>query len=171
MLRHFTLFLLLLGALLVSASCSHYRLGTEATPRFATLHVDFVKSEALLPQAASLFTTEIRETFIKDGRVRLVDSAADADAVLSVSLADYSRGVAVTRTDDTGLARRFDLTLTARATLTDRRDAKDYFKDRVLVAKRGAFTDSGQIQSEYQALPLLAGQLAEQIRKAVLETW
>ncbi|MBA3849821.1 MAG: hypothetical protein C0502_07475 [Opitutus sp.] len=168
-LRHL-LFVAALG-LLGLAGCSHYRLGTEAAPRFATLHVAVVKSETLLPQAAALFTTELREAFIKDGRVRLVDSADEAEAILAVTLVDYSRGVAVTRADDTGLARRFDLTLSARATLTDRRARSDLFKDRPLVAKRGAFTDDGQIQSEYQTLPLLAARLAEQVRKAALETW
>lgn len=165
--------LLLLGAIAVIglASCSHYRLGTEAALSFTTLHVAVVKADTLLPQATALVTTELREAFIKDGRVRLVDSADDADATLTVTLDDYARGVAVTRADDTGLARRFDLALHARATLTDQRARKDLFAGRAFVVKRGAFTDSGQLQSEYQTLPLLAAQLAEQVRKATLEVW
>jgi outer membrane lipopolysaccharide assembly protein LptE/RlpB len=169
--RRLPLLTLFFAALLGAAGCGHYRLGTGVAPQFATLHVAVVKSEALLPQATVLFTTELREAFIKDGRVRLVDSPDEAEAVLTVRLDDYSRGVAVTRADDTGLARRFDLTLAARATLTDHRAGKDYFSERPLVVKRGSFTDGGQVQSEYQTLPLLAGQLAEQVRKAVLEVW
>ena len=168
-----TLRLCLLAALAAIGliGCSHYRLGTEASLSFATLHVAVVKADTLLPQATALVTTELREAFIKDGRVRLVDSPEDADAILTVTLDDYARGVAVTRADDTGLARRFDLTLYARATLTDQRARQDLFAGRTFVVKRGAFTDSGQIQSEYQALPLLATQLAEQVRKATLEVW
>lgn len=165
--------LLFLGALAVLGfvGCSHYRLGTEAGLSFATLHVAVVKANTLLPQATALVTTELREAFIKDGRVRLVDSADAADATLIVTLDDYARGVAVTRADDTGLARRFDLTLYARATLADQRAGKNLFAGRAFVVKRGAYTDSGQLQAEYQALPLLAAQLAEQVRKATLEAW
>lgn len=167
MLRLVTLLALAFGL----AGCGHYRLGTDSTLRFATLHVAIVKTDALLPQAQAVVTTELREAFIKDGRVRLVDSADAADATLTVTLESYGRGVAVVRPDDTGLARRFELTLTARATLTDNRSHTALFAGRLLTVKRGAFTDSGQQQSEYQALPLLATQLAEQALKATLETW
>jgi hypothetical protein len=161
----------LLALALGLVGCGHYRLGTEVAPRFATLHVAVVKAELVLPQALALATTELREAFIKDGRVRLVDSAEEADATLTVTLESYGRGVAVVRPDDTGLARRFDLTLTARATLTDNRAHQDLFAGRLLTVQRGAFTDSGQQQSEYQTLPLLAQQLAEQTLKATLEIW
>jgi hypothetical protein len=160
-----------LAGLLSVAGCSHYRLGTDAPVPFTTLHVEVVKNDTLLPQVVALVSTELRETFIKDGRVRLVDSADTADAVLSVTLVDYTRAVAVSRADDTGLGRRFDLTLSARATLHDNRTKQTLFHDRVLSAKRGAFTDSGQLQAEYQTMPLLAAQLAEAARKAVLERW
>lgn len=159
------------AALIFASSCTHYRLGTEARVQFSTLHVAVVKNDTLLPQVVALATTELRETFIKDGRVRLVDSPDAADAVLTVTLVDYTRGVAVVRADDTGLGRRFDLTLSARAKLEDNRTKQTLFHDRALTAKRGSFTDSGQLQSEYQTLPLLAAQLAEEARKAVLEQW
>ena len=159
------------AALSLAAGCSHYRLGAASPLRFSTLHVAVVKNETALPQTVALATTELREAFLKDGRVRLVNSAAEADAVLTVTLLDYTRGVAVVRADDTGLGRRFDLTLSARATLEDNRNRKILFQDRPLVAKRGAFTDSGQLQAEYQTLPLLASQIAEEARKAVLEQW
>ncbi|MBI2511101.1 MAG: hypothetical protein HYV96_03935 [Opitutae bacterium] len=152
-------------------SCANYRLGTGAEPRFQTLHVSVAKSETLLPQAVALVTTQVREAFLKDGRVRLVDSSAEADAELTLTLEDYHREQTVARADDTGLARRYDLILQARATLTDRRDKKIVFANQPLRATRGAFTDSGQLQSEYQALPLLAEQLAERTLHAVLDTW
>ena len=42
---------------------------------------------------------------------------------------------------------------------------------RPLLAKRGVFTDSGLVPAEYQALPLLAEQLATEAAHAVLDTW
>lgn len=163
--------LLLLAATLALVGCSHYRLGTEAAPAFATLHVAVVKSDALVPQAQALVTTQLREAFIKDARVRLVDSADEADATLTVTLDSYFRGTTVSRPDDTGLARRFELTLAARATLVDQRTNRPIFEGRTLSAKRGVFTDSGQLQSEYETLPLLATDLANKAVSATLDVW
>lgn len=151
--------------------CSHYQLGTGTAPRFATLHVAVVANEATVPQAVALVTTQVREAFIKDGRVRLVDSPASADAVLTLTLTDYRREVTVVRPDDTALARRYDVILDARATLTDRRTSVALFTDRPLAVKRGVFTDSGQPQAEYQNLPPLAESLAASALHAVLDTW
>jgi hypothetical protein len=156
---------------LVMTGCAGYQLGTSSTPKFSTLFVAPIRSEALIPQAQVLVTTQIRDAVIRDGRVKLVDSPADADAVLHVSLIGYDRAVAVSRADDTGLARRFDVSLRAHLTLTDNRSNKDYFHDRLVVAKRGVFTDSGSIPSEYHGMPLLAEQLAKDTLSAVLDTW
>jgi hypothetical protein len=161
----------LLLTVLGLSGCAGYQLGTGATPKFATLYIAPVTSEALVPQARILVTGALREAFIRDGRVALADSAAAADAVLEISLTGYGRTETVSRTDDTGLARRFDLALQAQATLTDNRTKQSYFSRRTLDAKRGVFTDSGLVPSEYQALPLLAEQLAGQAVHAVLDVW
>ncbi len=161
----------LLASVLGFTGCAGYRLGTGTEQKFTTLFIAPVKTQALIPQARELVTTQLREAFIKDGRVKLVDSAAAADAVLTITLTGYDRAVAVSRQDDTGLARRFDVSLRAHATLTDQRGKRDLFTDRALTAKRGAFTDSGLVPSEYQALPLLAEQLANEAAHAVLDTW
>lgn len=169
--RAASIWLLVCAVALFGAGCSHYQLGTEATAGFRSLHLEVVRNDTMLPQAVALTSTALRENFLKDGRVALTATPAEADAVLTITLVDYSRSVAVVRADDTGLGRRFDLQLAAQATLHDRRSGRDIFTARPLTAKRGAFSDSGQLQSEYQALPLLAEQLAEAARKSVLETW
>jgi hypothetical protein len=146
-----TLCLALLG------SCSSYHLGTGAAVKFTSLYIAPIKTEALIPQAQVLVTTQIREAFIRDGRVKLVGSPEAADAVLSVTLVNYSRSVAVS--------------LQARATLLDNRTKLPYFSERPLDAKRGVFTDSGLVPSEYQALPLLAELIAREAVHAALDTW
>jgi hypothetical protein len=163
--------LLVVAAGLGLAGCAGYQLGTGTAPKFATLYVAPVTTEALIPQARELVGTQVREAFIRDGRVQLVDSPAAADAILEISLSGYDRQVAVSRQDDTGLARRFDVSLRAQATLTNAHTKDAYFARRPLTAKRGVFTDSGLVPSEYQALPLLAQQLANEVTHAVLDTW
>jgi hypothetical protein len=162
---------LLSSVLCIFTGCAGYRLGTGTAPKFATLFITPVAAEALIPQAQVLATTQLREAFARDGRVTLVNSADTADAVLRVTLTGYEREVAVSRQNDTGLARRFDVTLKAHATLTDNRTKQDLFVRRPLTAKRGVFTDSGLVPAEYQSLPLLAEQLAQEATHAVLDTW
>jgi hypothetical protein len=151
--------------------CAGYKLGPGTSPKFATLFIAPVTSEALVPQARVELTTRLREAFIRDGRVRLVDSASAADAVLDVAIARYGRTLAVSQPNDTGLARRFDLNIQARATLRNNRAQEPYFSDRVLEVRRGVFTDDGLVPSEYQILPVLAESLANEAVHAVLDTW
>ncbi len=159
------------GAITLLAGCASYQLGTGSRLKFATLFIAPVKSETLIPQAQVLVTTQLREAFIRDGRVALVNSPEAADAVLQITLTGYDRAVAVALATDTGLARRFDVNLRASATLTDHRTQEIYFAKRPLTAQRGVFTDNGLVPSEYQALPLLAEQLANETAHAVLDTW
>jgi hypothetical protein len=161
----------LIVAVIGLAGCANYRLGTGSTPQFSRLYIAPISSDTLIPQAQALITTQLREAFLKDGRIALVESPSAADAVLRVTLTGYQREIAVSRPDDTKLARRFDVSLRARATLTTGADAKNAFTDRPLVVSLGVFNDSGQQQSEYQALPLLAEKLAQEALHAALDTW
>jgi hypothetical protein len=130
-----------------------------------------IENRAMLPQAQALVATEIRDAFIKDGRVTVVASPETADAVLRVSLVGYDREVAAANPADTGLTRKFALNLHASCTLTDRRTGRPCFTNREVVVTRDAFTDSGQLQSEFQTLPLLAAALADHVAHAVLDVW
>ncbi len=151
--------------------CANYRLGTGGKLAFSTLFIEPVRVDALIPQARAVIGTQLREAFLHDGRVRLVNSPGEADAVLAVTIDSYGREVATVRPDDTGLARRFNVRLAATATLTDRRAGKELFTRRPLTATRGVFTDSGLGPAEYQNLVLLAQDLARQAQQAVLDTW
>ncbi|MFH1498680.1 MAG: LPS assembly lipoprotein LptE [Verrucomicrobiota bacterium] len=170
---------LLLTVLLGLTGCSHYRMGTGVEARFDTLFIPPVTNEANLPQAIALVTTEVRETFLRDGRVRLVASEDEADAVLRINLVDYRRDRLVSQPADTGLARKFGMILTADCTLTLAGEDKPLFENRRFVAERQLFTDGnaagapfdGQLQAQYQNLPLLAETLAAQLKSAALDVW
>ena len=162
-----------LGALLALAlaGCAHYQLGTGGRLTFATIYVAPVGNRAPVPQAQALVATAIREALLRDGRVTLVDSPGAADVTLRVDLTGYEREMTAARAADTGLARKFALHLHARCTLTDNRTHRPLFAGRDLTATRDAFTDSGQLQAEYQTLPLLATALADEVAHAVLDVW
>jgi len=161
----------LLSVLLCLAGCSHYQLGTESKPVFQTLYVEPVANKTLLPQARTVVSTELRDAFVHDGRVTLANSAAEADATLTVVITDYHREMTVAREDDTGLARKFALTLATTCSLKDNRTGHVLFNRRVVTVQRDVFTDSGQLQAEYQMLPILADALADKISHTVLDVW
>jgi hypothetical protein len=158
----------ILGA---GAGCSHYQLGTDTKLAFTTLYIEPVANKTLLPQAQALMSTQLRERFARDGRVTLVNSPQGADATLTVSIDDFHRTVATVREGDTGLARKFTETFGAVCTLRDNRAQKNLFVNRPVSTHRDAFTEGGQLQSEYQTLPLLAESLSERIAHAVLDVW
>ncbi len=163
--------LLLACGLVALAGCAHYRLGTSAKPAFTTLYVAPVDSRVPLPQGRAVVATAIREAFLRDGRVTLTASPESAEATLRITLVGYDRTVLAANSTDTGLAREFALNLRASCSLTDNRSGKPLFAKREITATRSAYVDSGQLQVEYQALPLLAEKLADQVAHAVLDVW
>ena len=164
--------LLVLGAgLFLANGCANYQLGTGGHPTFRTLFVEPVANKTLLPQAQAIVSTRLRDAFARDGRVSLVNSAADADATLAVVITEFHREIAAVREGDTGLARKFNETLGTTCTLRESRSGKMIFENRPISAMREVFTDSGQLQSEYQTIPLLAETLASKVAHAALDVW
>lgn len=167
--------MLALGALvafgaILSTGCSHYRLGTGSKLKFSTLYIGTVQSDTVLPQARTIATTKLREAFVRDSRVAVVDSEALADATFLVRLRSYDREAVVARADDTGLARKFTLRLQAVCTLKTR-DGQTLLNERTLRVQRDAYTDSGQLLAERETLPLLLDALAREAVNVALDTW
>jgi len=163
--------ILCIAGLLALSGCSSYHLGSGGKLAFTTLYVAPVVNESNLPQAVAVVSTELREAFLKDGRVALVNNADDADAILTVKLTQYGRSATASQANDTGLARKFDVTLDAEATLRDNHQNKFLFEKRKVRATREVFTDSGQLQSEYNNVPVLAETLSKNILSATLDVW
>ncbi|MSU64935.1 MAG: hypothetical protein EXS38_02265 [Opitutus sp.] len=161
----------ILVAFFLTAGCAHYRLGTGAAPAFRTLYIEPVANRTLLPQSQALLSTRLRESFARDHRVALANSAETADATLSIVVTEYRREVSADRENDTGLARKFNITLGVTCALRDNRAGKTLFEGRPVSAMRGVFTDSGQLQTEYQTLALLAEALAGKVVHAALDVW
>jgi hypothetical protein len=173
---------LLLAAAFLAQGCAHYRLGAGPAPAFETLYVEPAMNKTGIAQSQALLSTMIREAFLRDGRVSIVDSAAAADASLRVTLVTYTRVNAANREDDIGLARKFTLHLTASCRLRDNRSGKLLFDGRLIEVQREAFTDNGlglvpfgtsnaQLQSEFNTFPLLASALSDRVTHAVLDVW
>lgn len=161
--------LLVLG---LANGCANYQLGTGADSLpFRTLYVAPVENTAALPQAVATFSRELRNAFATDGRIQLASSPTTADAILEVDLADFDRSFTAVRPNDTALARKFDLRVTARCTLRDAHSERVYFAGQNLSVTRQIFVDDGQNPAEYQVQPQLASALADRVVHRVLDLW
>src|SRR5271154_124583 len=173
---------LLLVSAIVVQGCSNYRLGTGADPSFTTLYIEPAKNKTMMAQSQAVLSIFIREAFVRDGRVTVVDNSGDADATLEVAIVNYHRDNAANREDDAGPARKFTLHLRVSGRLRDNRTGRMLFDGRIVEVQREAFTDNGlgsvpfgtsndQLQSEYNTLPLLASSLSDKLAHAVLDVW
>ncbi len=162
--------LLGLVACLFLSACANYQLGTDSKLEFKTIFIAPVQSEASIAQARALVGGQVREHFLRDPRVTLVGSPEEADAVLSITLKNYERDATVSQAKDTGLARKFAITLKASCDLK-LRDGRVLFEKRIIDSKRDAYVDGGQLLSEHETLPRLAEGLAKSLCHAVLDTW
>lgn len=164
----FCLSSLLLGL----TGCANYQLGTGADAKgFASIYIAPIKNEAASPQSVAILTREIRSAISTDGRSRLAQSPTQAEAVLEIRLADRDRSFTSVNPNDTALARKFDLTLTALVTLIDQRTGQAVFEDREIQVTRQIYVDGGQNPAEYQVMPQLAATLADRVVHSVLDVW
>ncbi|MBE2215240.1 MAG: hypothetical protein IAE82_15315 [Opitutaceae bacterium] len=157
-------------AALALGGCASYRMGDPASLPFASVYVEPPLNTSTAPQAAALVGTSLGRQLDRTGRVTLAASGA-AEATVQVTLVRLTREPTISRTEDTGLARRWRVTLEAEVTLTDRRTGKDYFTRRKVSAFDEVYSDSGLVSAEYQNMPLLASRLAEAIATEITSVW
>ncbi len=159
-----------LWATAILGGCAHYHLGSPEGLPFDSIAIELTGNESAAPQVEALLAQNLAEAFLRDGTLR-VTSPAHAGATLTVKIANYTRTLAATRSDDTVLARSYGLTLTIEASLIDNSSGKTYFHDRRISTEDLAFVDSGLTQAEYQTMPVLARSLAQKIKDAVVSVW
>jgi outer membrane lipopolysaccharide assembly protein LptE/RlpB len=172
-------------AALLNGACSHYRLGTGVQRDYESIFIAPIATNGQLPQATASLTTQVREAFLRDGRLRVTNTPDEADAVLTVKIGSLDRAKLTSAPQDSGLARKMGITLATTATLSDPSGQKTWFADRPISIERQLFTDDGsadptaadflrpvqQTQAEYQLVPQLGEALASELKAAVLDTW
>lgn len=159
---------LLLAAMLLVATGCQYKLGGGSPQTIRSIAIKPVLNDTSVPQFEPLLDAQIRERLI-DGGLSIVPEAA-ADAVLQVRAVEYGRDLSSVRSDDSGLALSYGLQMRVEVTLIAA-DGK-LLLDRVPVEiHREAYIESGVQVAEYQTLPVIARDLAERIKRRVLDTW
>jgi len=161
------------------SGCANYKLGSSAEIPFKSIYIKPTTNHSYAPQAQPIVSAQIRETFIRDARVKLVASEDEADAVLYVDLTKYKRSAGARNSNDTVIANDFDITLTAEISLYSNTRGDYLFQERGIHATTHAYignpyTDSEIIsyqQSERQAMTQLARDMARKVTDEVLSPW
>jgi len=154
------------------AGCAHYHLGAAGPLPFHTLYVSVAKNRSFAPQAQAPVTEMLRQSLLQEGNLKLTEQT-DADATLEVVLTNFQQVAAATQQGNSLNAQSYTFTLTANCTLVDNRSGKVYFKDRAIDASEVAYVQGGDSlsEAEYQTMPELARQLAQEIKNEVVDTW
>lgn len=159
--------------ILFLSACSSYVLGPLDELPFKTLYVEAVSNDSLAPQAAPLCSAALREAFLRDGRVKLTSSAADAEATLSVRLTNYRRRVASYSSADTARANSFEIILDGEVSLSENKaDGKVLFDGRsVRGAARLGWSDSRTSPDGRQPLAAAIRSLSLETVSMSLDAW
>lgn len=163
-------------ATLLLLGCANYEWSRPELP-FKTLFVEAASNSSFAPQAQAPLSQQIRQAFIRDGRIEIVSNPKKADAVLQINLTKYDRNPAIRDNTDSEIARSFDLKLTAQIALYDQKKNQYFFKKRTLNAHTNSFSNDPITGadtfalSEHQDMPRITRDLARKIADEVLSVW
>jgi hypothetical protein len=167
--------------LLAGTGCSSYKLGPANTLPFQTVHVALAEDRSYTPQVRVLLTAQLIEELNRSGRVRVVNSRAEAEALLTVTLVSVVRDTSVTQPGDSLLnpdgdsGRPFKLERSFNATLRleDASGRQVWLDNAEVTTERFTLIAplTGLANAEFADMPAATRALAEASARAVLGVW
>ncbi len=162
--------ILALAMLLQLSGCGSYSLGTGGKLPFQTIYVQPVRNNSFAPQISAPLTDYIVDRLQQHPGLKVVEDPS-ADVTLKTTVVDYRRTVGSTQASDTALAQSYILILGCSITLEDNRTGEEIMPARLVTAKQQAFVNGGFLTAEYQAIPVLARDMAKNISNEVVSVW
>ncbi|MCU0236336.1 MAG: CsgG/HfaB family protein [Acidobacteria bacterium] len=163
---------LLLAASLLSLHCG-YRLagrGDNLPAGAATIAIPAFKNQSSSPQAEQFVTFAVRQEFIRRGRLRLVETRADADLLLEGTITAFK--TTPLSYSDAGGANFYEVRLTLDVRLVDMRSNEMAFQGSGLVFQETYDTEGADFFSqESGSLDKIAAQFAAAIVTSILENF
>lgn len=161
--------------------CRSYQLGHPSELPFDSIFIRPASNDSFAPQAQTLISSDLREAFIRDGRVKLVTDEADADVVLLVNLTDYDREPGARANDSTKKGFSFDIKLGAIVSLYDQNKGRYLFQNEKVDTSATAYIENPYLPAalntqtyhiaERQAMPNVSRQMAQKIADRILGVW
>jgi hypothetical protein len=156
----------------IVSGCAGYRLGpTNGTAAGSqSVQVDLFPSEVLVPRASEAVNFALRRQLQQEGTYRL-STDGSADIVVTGTLVHLERFPYSFKTTDTRTPRDYIEKLTAHVKAVERASGK-VLLDRPVTGETVLHIGANQTDSEREALPLLAENLARNITSLLVDgTW
>lgn len=154
--------------LLLLLNACHYQAGYPvAQCPLKTIYVQPIIKDALVANISGVLTRQLREELARNTILKVVTKESGADARLETHLVRYEPTVSSVSTDDALSAHTLSLKATARCSLQDMNTGYYYFKDREFTVEVAIRCSAEGQTAEYQAIPLVARDLAKKIIVAI----
>ncbi len=150
--------------------CFGYRVGPILKADYKSIAVPMFKNKTYKPQLEAQITNGIIKRFQADGTLN-IDSEDNADVVLYGEIIGYNRYALRLAQRDVNIPREYRLTITVRVEAYNRRTGKIVLKETKVSGSADTFIGSDQQSAEYQALPLVAEDIARQVVSLLVESW
>jgi hypothetical protein len=160
--------LLLLSGFLFG--CAGYHIGPVTTTSFHSIAVPMFRNETPRPQLEAQISNAVIRRLQQDGSLR-IESRSRADVVLTGTVERYDRIALRSLHTDNGVPREFRISITVRVEATDRRTGETVLKSTEVEGTSDVFIGEDQTSSEYQALPLVADDIAKRVAGLIVESW
>ena len=155
------------------SGCAGYRVGDisgRSLQGVRSVYVPVARNASLEPDLQVIATDAIIQRFNNDGTLE-VNQSSNADSELDVTITDVTRAAVASSTANILVTAEYQLTISARATYTNRRLGRKIFENVAVTGVTTFFTQSDIQEGERQALPLAAQDLANNTVKLVTEGW
>ena len=147
-----------------------YQFGGTRPKGIETVHVAAVVNKTTEPAIELQVTHALRQHIQFDGRMKLVNTAENADAVIEVTLTDYRLTAIAFRNDLRTTAEQYRLRVTGIATLTDTKTGETLSESKTY-GETTFFFKSDLTTSKRGALPRAAQELAKFMVDDLIERW
>jgi hypothetical protein len=152
------------------AGCLGYRAGAVGTRDFRSVAVPMFRNLTVTPQLEAQVSNAIIKRFQQDGTLR-VENRESADVVLLGTITRYRRTAIRSARLDSGVPREYRLVITAQVEVRDQRTGQVILKPTSFEGAAESFIGSDLQSADYQALPLIADDIARQVVARLVESW
>ena len=152
------------------AGCLGYRIGPVLKADYRSVAVPMFKNQTLQPQIEAQITGAILKRLQADGTLR-VESEPNADIIVRGEIIRYYRHQLRSVREETGVAREYRITITSHITVQDKQTGEVIRGPTKVTGSAETFIGIDQQTAEFQALPLIADDLARQVVDLLVESW
>ena len=157
--------------LLFLVQCSTYQpLNSKGLP-YNSIHIRHLQNKTLATEVNALFADAVRKQIIQKSSLSIVEKE-EADIVLELYLVLFEESSGATQSSDPTRAQSYTFRLTLEANLWDNRTQKYHFYEKTFNESKNVrnyfLKDSA---TEYQEMPALVDQLANQVVINIINPW